>query len=87
MSTCNTCVWWTKSDDDWDDIENPVDPDTYEPMATTFEVRQCKHPDLMFCERPLSSPGFAIADGSGYMADLYTTEHFGCVMHQEEEEK
>lgn len=48
-------------------------------METLFAVRQCMNPKLLFCERPLTSDGFAVADGSEYMANLYTAEDFGCV--------
>jgi hypothetical protein len=51
-------------------------------MVTAFEVRFCKHPELMFCERPLRPDGFAVADGSNYQAHLYTAEAFGCVLHE-----
>jgi hypothetical protein len=85
MTICKTCVWWTVPDRYESEYSQPVDPDTYEPMESPFEVRRCAHPDLLFCERPLQSPGFAVADGSGYKAAFYTTEDFGCVLHQKEE--
>lgn len=65
-----------------DSIIRPEDPDTYEPMVLPFEVRTCGHPKLLFCERPLERDGFAVADGSEYMAVLYTAEGFGCVRHE-----
>jgi hypothetical protein len=52
-------------------------------MDTGFEVRICQHPRLLFCERPLEANGFAVADGSEYMANFYTAEDFGCVKHEE----
>lgn len=83
MNTCKTCVHWiVKDNGSWDQILNPVDPDTYEPMATAFDVRECVNPKLLFCERPLESDGFAVADGSEYMASLYTAEDFGCIQHE-----
>ena len=80
---CKTCVHW-KLDPGrtWDTITQPHDPDTYKPMKMPFEVRQCQHPKLLFCERPLEIDGFAVADGSEYMANLYTAEDFGCVRHE-----
>ena len=51
-------------------------------MPTTFEVKQCKHPGLLFCERPLESNGFAVVDGSQYFAALATAEDFGCVRYE-----
>jgi hypothetical protein len=79
---CATCTHWTKTDDKWNEITAPFDPDTYEPMSMPFEVRECKHPKLLFCERPVESDGFAVADGSLYFAALYTAEDFGCVRHE-----
>lgn len=83
MKRCATCRHW-QTDDDWrsHDMTHPVDPDTFQPMATAFEVRECKHPKLLFCERPLESNGFAVADGSTYFAALYTAQDFGCVRHE-----
>ena len=81
MERCRTCKFWVVNKGDWDQISNPFDPDTYEPMKMPFEVRLCQHPDWKFCERPLRDDGFALADGSGYMANLYTAENFGCVLH------
>jgi hypothetical protein len=82
MSHCKTCKHWIKDDGRGDSMTSPCDPDTYEPMEMPFEVRECKHPKLLFCERPVENPGFAVADGSTYFAALYTTEEFGCVMHE-----
>ena len=84
VNLCATCRHWLVSDKDWPHggITQPVDPDTYEPMEMPFEVRECQHPKLMFCERPVENPGFAVADGSTYVAKFYTTGAFGCVLHQ-----
>lgn len=79
---CKSCKHWVKPDGDSYAITNPVDPDTYQPMVMPFEVRECVHPKLVFCERPVETPGFAVADGSMYRAGLYTTEDFGCVMYE-----
>lgn len=83
MNTCKTCKHWTEGARHWDEILHPIDGDTLEPMETTFEVRMCKHPQLLFCERPLERTTFAVADGSQYMANLYTAEEFGCLLHEE----
>ena len=84
IPTCRTCKHWTVNGPIGDDdpIITPIDPDTYEPMKIGFEVRICNHPRLLFCERPLESDGFAVADGSEYMANLYTAQDFGCVLHE-----
>jgi hypothetical protein len=84
VSACRTCAFWVIPErHQYDQILHPVDPDTYEPMDTGFEVRICQHPRLLFCERPLEANGFAVADGSEYMANFYTAEDFGCVKHEE----
>jgi hypothetical protein len=83
MSFCSTCRYWKLADkEDYDEIRRPPDPDTYEDMEMPFEVGECRHPKLLFCERPLEPNGFAICDGSNYMANLYTAESFGCVRHE-----
>lgn len=78
IGTCRTCVHWEKSDSH---VVAPLDPDTYEPIKAEFEVRECTHPKLLFCERPYESNGFAVCDGSTYMASLFTAEDFGCARH------
>ena len=87
MSRCKTCKHWQKSEDgdyQTEKYTKPYDPDTYEPMLNMpFEVRECKHPKLLFCERPVENPGFAVADGSTYFAAFFTSEEFGCVMHED----
>ena len=85
METCKTCKHWAKpAEDDWraGGYCAPTDPDTYEPMAMPFEVRECKHPALTFCERPVEANGFGVADGSEFMAILVTGQDFGCVRHE-----
>ncbi len=83
---CGTCKHWRIDEKNYstqaNDIVEPIDPDTFQPMAMPFEVKQCSHPKLLFCERPVETPGFAVADGSTYMAGLFTTADFGCVMHE-----
>ena len=54
-------------------------------MVMPFVVGRCRHPKLLFCERPLSPDGFAVADGSVYRAALFTAESFGCVQHERAE--
>lgn len=85
MSTCSTCKHWTVGDRYWDPIIAPEDPDTWEPMVMPFEVKVCKHPELLFCERPVDPAGFAVADGSTYMANFYTGPDFGCIKHEAKE--
>ena len=85
---CKTCKHWHNKAPDrsgWfehQDIINPVDPDTMDEMDMPFEVRHCSNPKLLFCERPVEANGFAVADGSTYMANLMTAEGFGCVLHE-----
>lgn len=78
MNRCKDCRWWTDTDQ-YNGIVHPIDEDTYEEKEMPFLVRECKQPDQAFCERPVWKDGFALADGSGYMAHLYTAEDFGCV--------
>lgn len=82
MDKCRTCKHWRMPDQEWERIIAPIDPDTYERMKLPDEVRECRHPMLLFCERPLEPNGFAVADGSEYMAALYTAHEFGCVRHE-----
>lgn len=82
MKTCRTCAHW-RDTERYSAITDPIDPDTYKPMETAFDVRKCHHPKLLFCERPLESNGFAVVDGSTYYAALYTAEDFGCIRHEE----
>jgi hypothetical protein len=87
--TCKTCKHWV-SDGDSDfradmrasQVCQPVDPDTYEPMALGYEVRKCESPLLRWFETP--GPGEAsLVDGSDYYAALLTGERFGCVNHED----
>lgn len=82
---CFTCRHWTipsESEHAGREVCEPTDPDTLTPMRMPFEVRRCRNPKLLFCERPVEDPGFAVADGSTYFAGLYTTAKFGCVLHE-----
>lgn len=84
MNTCKTCTHWKVAEsDEWTDqqMTQPVDPDTDEPMVFEFEVRVCKHPSKTFMERPVEKNGFGIADGSHYKAVFVTSEDYGCVRH------
>lgn len=82
VERCKTCRWWVRSDRGYRSIENPVDPDTFQPMKMPFEVRTCTSQKILFCERPIESNGAALEDGSGYRATLYTAENFGCINHE-----
>lgn len=79
---CKNCVHWVYTDDRSRWITRPLDEDTNEPMKFEFEVRKCKNPKLLFCERPVESDGFAVADGSTYYAALITAENFGCKLFE-----
>lgn len=90
LKRCKTCKWWQNEPEDeyWGgkyhiSPDKPWNPD--EKMPVDFEVRYCTHPKLVFCERPEERDTFAVADGSYYMANLYTAEDFGCVLHAQGE--
>lgn len=87
MEHCKTCKHWQKPGEDAgireDDLCTPRDPDTYKPMDRGFEVRLCKEPTQAFCESPVKRDGFALTDGSTYMAAIATAEDFGCVLHEQ----
>lgn len=87
MKTCKTCRHWSapEPDDNFyeDRLIRPFDPDTYTPMKMPFEVRICRQPTQTFCEYPVESNGFGLADASNYRAVLATGEDFGCVRHEE----
>ncbi len=87
MNNCKTCKWWIAHEEpryevgeEYNGEAKPWNPD--EPMPHEFEVRFCRHPKLLFCERPLESNTFAVSDGSMYAANLHTAENFGCVLHE-----
>ena len=82
MNNCKTCKWWIDKNNEYC---HPTDEDTYKEKEMPFEVQQCKHPKLLFFERPVEINGFTVADGSGYFAALYTAENFGCILHEESE--
>ena len=87
MNRCKTCKHWQFDPDAEESWRvrgycEPEDPDTSENMVMPFTVRECKHPALTFCERPVEQNGFGVADGSTYMACLLTAEDFGCVRYE-----
>lgn len=85
MNTCKTCIHWTAAVFEnyrENEICNPIDQNTYEPMNRGFKVRICRQPQQTFCESPVLRNGFGLTDGSNYMARLATAEDFGCVLHQ-----
>lgn len=80
--TCSSCTHWTAPrPGDHDPICAPIDPDSFEPMAMPFEVRECKHPRLVRFERPSTRDGVSVVDGSNYRARLCTGPDFGCSLH------
>ncbi len=83
MNTCKTCKHWVMPERGGHWITSPYDQDTGKPMVFEFEVRQCKSPALLFCERPITPDGFSVADGSEYFAALFTAEEFGCKQYAE----
>ena len=89
MQTCKTCKHWIslEGSDYFADkraarVCQPIDPDTYEPMALGYEVRECKSPLLRWFETPEPNEA-ALVDGSEYYAALLTGQDFGCVNHEE----
>lgn len=87
MNYCKTCRHWNYDPKDQMSFKvsaycDPTDPDTYKSMEMPFLVRECRHPAKTFCERPVEINGFGLADGSEYMAVLFTGEEFGCVRHE-----
>jgi hypothetical protein len=87
---CLTCKWWQLDEDSrYSRVIFPPDPATYEQEedeeknATKWghRVRQCKHPKVLFYQRP-ERDGAAVCDGSEYRAELLTAENFGCVLHE-----
>ena len=80
MKICKECIWWTVTNNGFDPISKPDDPDTCEEMVMPFEVRKCESPNVLFCERPVKINGAAVQDGSTYKAEFYTAEEFGCIL-------
>jgi hypothetical protein len=89
IRTCISCQHWKPADGyphyRTAELCNPVDPDTYEPMAMPFEVRPCCHPSLTRFERPVEANGFGVNDGSAYEAHFVTGPEFGCVRWEEKQ--
>jgi len=84
---CSSCVYWQRDENRYnraiDPEENPATGDEWaseeeRKMWFPFEVRYCKHPKLLFYQRP-AKDGAAVFDGSDYMAYLATGGDFGCV--------
>ena len=85
MNNCKTCKHWKDPEGEnylENEICNPLDQNTYEPMNRGFQVKLCKQPQQTFCETPIIANGFGLTDGSNFMARLATGEDFGCVLHQ-----
>lgn len=82
MNQCKTCKWWVLEEDNYAvDLCQPTKWPQGTPLQVEFDVRECKHPHLLFCERPLETNGFAVVDGSQFFAGFVTAENFGCVRH------
>lgn len=87
---CSTCKWWQLDEDSrYSRVIFPFDPVTYEQEEDEeknaakwgHRVRQCKHPRVVFYQRP-DQDAAAVCDGSEYHAELLTGEDFGCVLHE-----
>lgn len=84
MHKCKTCAHWkvdNKGALNADDIQAPVDPDTFEPMQMPFEVRRCTTDNIMYFERNPNPNGISVTDASNYFVAIFTGEEFGCVLH------
>jgi hypothetical protein len=80
MSKCKDCKWWVKPPQgDYDSVSYPEDPDTFERMEMPFNVYKCECPKVFTLERAVVANGVTIMDGSGFFAQMYTGEDFGCV--------
>lgn len=87
MNTCKTCQHWQKPTNyRAESLCEPLDPDTNEPMARGFEIRECVHPAKTFHESPVERDGFGITDASNYFAALVTAEDFGCIRHEPDQD-
>lgn len=89
---CKNCKHWLlpSEDESWgnDDVAFSVwsDEDRWHVRMTEEKQRElhghatryCKSPKLLFYERP-ENGGATVCDGSQYMANLITSENFGCV--------
>lgn len=81
---CKNCKHWQRDEKrKFDDFLSPVDPDTCEEMAMSFEVRYCFSPLLMMLERPIEANQASVLDGSQYFARLATGPDFGCINFEE----
>lgn len=86
INRCKTCKWWQMplECDYWgdNDLAAPKQWPAGTFLPVEFEVRYCNNPHILFCERPLKRNAASVADGSAYMANLYTAEDFGCPLHE-----
>jgi len=91
MNRCKTCKHWVLQEDGepcaGDDIISPPDPDSYdreegeEAIAARWghNVRFCRHPKLLYYQRP-DKNGMTVVDDEECFAALLTSEDFGCVL-------
>ena len=86
---CSSCVYWQRDENRYNRaIDSDENPATLEPWESEderkawfpFEVRYCKHPKLLFYQRPERN-GASVFDGSDYLAYLATGPEYGCVNH------
>lgn len=90
FARCENCKWWQLDEDSrYSRVIFPCDPATYEQEEDEeknaakwgHKVRQCKHPRLLFYQRP-DRDAAAVCDGSEYRAELLTGPDFGCRLHE-----
>ena len=87
MNNCKNCQYWQTDETRYNDAIDPdYNPATLSDWASNeekqqffpYEVRYCKHPKVLFYQRPESN-GAAVFDGSEYSAYLTTGPDYGCV--------
>ena len=87
VNNCKDCHHWQKDENRYNRAIDPeYNPVTGDEWASDEEKRQffpdtvryCKHPKVVFYQRP-DSNGVAVFDGSEYMAYLATGQDYGCV--------
>jgi hypothetical protein len=77
---CSNCKHWGRDNSlCHDDVFEPCDEETFEPIKTEFKVWQCMNPKLLRFIGPITSDGFSVLDGEYYMAKLATGEDFCCI--------
>ncbi len=89
MPRCETCQYWLLGEESrYSRVIFPEDPETGDQEEDEdknaakwgYKVRRCKHPRLLFYQRP-DKDAAAVCDGSEYRAELLTGPDFGCRLY------